>query len=45
MIIWNVIAVLISFLAIGAYAYFVRKEKSERNIIQAKDRNEHFSTS
>jgi uncharacterized protein with PQ loop repeat len=26
-IIWNVIAVLINFLTVGAYAYFVRKEK------------------
>jgi hypothetical protein len=27
-IIWNVIAVFINFLAVGAYAYFLRKEKS-----------------
>jgi MtN3 and saliva related transmembrane protein len=26
-IIWNVIAVLINFLTVGAYAYFLRKEK------------------
>jgi MtN3 and saliva related transmembrane protein len=29
-IIWNVIAVLINFLTIGAYAYFVRKGKEAR---------------
>jgi uncharacterized protein with PQ loop repeat len=29
-IIWNVIAVLINFLTVGAYAYFVRKEKETR---------------
>ena len=27
-IIWNVIAVFINFLTVGAYAYFLRKEKS-----------------
>jgi len=27
-IIWNVVAVLINFLSVGAYRYFVRKEKS-----------------
>lgn len=27
-IIWNVIAVCINFLTVGAYAYFVRKEKN-----------------
>jgi len=27
-IIWNVIAVLINFLTVGAYAYFLRKEKA-----------------
>jgi MtN3 and saliva related transmembrane protein len=26
-IIWNVIAVFINFLTVGAYAYFLRKEK------------------
>ena len=26
-IVWNVIAVCINFLTVGAYAYFVRKEK------------------
>jgi MtN3 and saliva related transmembrane protein len=29
-IIWNVIAVLINFLTVGAYAYFLRKEKESR---------------
>ena len=28
-IIWNVIAVLINFLTVGAYAYFLRKEKEK----------------
>jgi len=28
---WNVVAVLINFLNVGAYLYFVRKEKAERN--------------
>jgi MtN3 and saliva related transmembrane protein len=28
-IIWNVIAVLINFLSVGAYFHFVRKEKAE----------------
>jgi uncharacterized protein with PQ loop repeat len=28
-IIWNVIAVLINFITVGAYAYFVRKEKAK----------------
>lgn len=27
-IVWNVIAVLINFLTVGAYAYFLRKEKA-----------------
>jgi MtN3 and saliva related transmembrane protein len=27
---WNVIAVLINFLSVGAYRYFVRKEKRQR---------------
>jgi uncharacterized protein with PQ loop repeat len=27
---WNVIAVLINFLNVGAYRYFVRKEKRQR---------------
>jgi uncharacterized protein with PQ loop repeat len=26
---WNVIAVLINFLSVGAYRYFVRKEKRQ----------------
>jgi MtN3 and saliva related transmembrane protein len=26
---WNVVAVLINFLSVGAYVYFVRKEKAE----------------
>jgi MtN3 and saliva related transmembrane protein len=26
---WNVVAVLINFLSVGAYLYFVRKEKAE----------------
>jgi MtN3 and saliva related transmembrane protein len=26
---WNLIAVLINFLSVGAYLYFVRKEKAE----------------
>ncbi len=29
-IIWNVIAVLVNFLTVGAYAYFLRKEKEPR---------------
>ena len=28
-IIWNVIAVLINFLTVGAYAYFLRREKAK----------------
>ena len=28
-IIWNVIAVLINFMTMGAYAYFLRKEKEK----------------
>jgi len=28
-IIWNVVAVFINFLSVGAYRYFVRKEKTE----------------
>jgi MtN3 and saliva related transmembrane protein len=27
---WNVVGVLINFLSVGAYLYFVRKEKEER---------------
>jgi uncharacterized protein with PQ loop repeat len=27
---WNVVAVLINFLSVGAYLYFVRKEKAKR---------------
>jgi MtN3 and saliva related transmembrane protein len=30
-IIWNVIAVLINFLTVGAYAYFLRKEKATKS--------------
>jgi uncharacterized protein with PQ loop repeat len=30
-IIWNVIAVVINFLTVGAYAYFLRKEKGKSN--------------
>jgi uncharacterized protein with PQ loop repeat len=33
-IIWNVIAVFINFLTVGAYAYFLRKEK-ERSPVNA----------
>lgn len=29
-IVWNVIAVCINFLTVGAYAYFVRREKERR---------------
>src|SRR5215468_7150080 len=28
-IVWNVVAVFINFLSVGAYRYFVRKEKSQ----------------
>jgi MtN3 and saliva related transmembrane protein len=28
-IVWNVIAIFINFLSVGAYAYFVRKEKAQ----------------
>ena len=31
-IIWNVIAVLINFLTVGAYAYFLRREKSAQTV-------------
>jgi MtN3 and saliva related transmembrane protein len=34
-IIWNVIAVCINFLTVGAYAYFVRKEKRGRDVSPA----------
>jgi len=27
-IIWNVVAVLVNFVSVGAYLYFVRKEKA-----------------
>jgi MtN3 and saliva related transmembrane protein len=27
---WNVVAVLINFLSVGAYGYFVRKEKAKQ---------------
>jgi uncharacterized protein with PQ loop repeat len=30
-VIWNVVAVLVNFLSVGAYLYFVRKEKSRSN--------------
>jgi MtN3 and saliva related transmembrane protein len=29
---WNVVGVLINFLSVGAYLYFVRKEKEERMV-------------
>jgi MtN3 and saliva related transmembrane protein len=29
-VIWNVIAVLVNFVSVGAYVYFVRKEKQAR---------------
>jgi hypothetical protein len=35
-IIWNVIAVLINFLTVGAYAYFLRKEKT-RSLIRTSE--------
>ena len=28
-IVWNVVAVLVNFVSVGAYLYFVRKEKSQ----------------
>jgi uncharacterized protein with PQ loop repeat len=28
-IIWNVIAVLINFITVGAYAYFLRRERAK----------------
>jgi MtN3 and saliva related transmembrane protein len=28
-VIWNVVAVLVNFLSVGAYLYFVRKEKNQ----------------
>lgn len=37
-IIWNVIAVLINFLTVGAYAYFLRHEK-EKKAAQAQGRS------
>jgi len=30
-IVWNVVAVLVNFLSVGAYLYFVRKEKKASN--------------
>jgi MtN3 and saliva related transmembrane protein len=30
-ILWNLIAVLINFLSVGAYYYFARRQKSDRN--------------
>lgn len=30
-ILWNLIAVLINFLSVGAYCYFSRREKADRN--------------
>ena len=30
-ILWNVVAVLVNFISVGAYFYFVRKEKSRQN--------------
>ena len=35
-IIWNVIAVLINFLTVGAYAYSVHKEKAKPLITNAE---------
>ena len=35
-IIWNVIAVFINFLTVGAYAYFLRKEK-EKSLTKATE--------
>jgi len=29
-IVWNVIAVLVNFLSVGAYVYFVRKERAQQ---------------
>jgi MtN3 and saliva related transmembrane protein len=29
LIAWNLVAVMINFLSVGAYLYFVRKEKAE----------------
>jgi hypothetical protein len=34
-IIWNVIAVLINFLTVGAYAHFLRKEKTKSHTTAA----------
>jgi hypothetical protein len=31
-IIWNVIAVLMNFLTVGAYAYYLRREKQARPV-------------
>jgi MtN3 and saliva related transmembrane protein len=31
-VIWNVIAVLVNFISVGAYFYFVRKEKQSRAV-------------
>jgi len=31
-IIWNVIAVLINFMTVGAYAHFLRKEKERQGV-------------
>src|SRR5271165_1478875 len=33
-IIWNVIAVLVNFLSVGAYFYFAHKEKSVNSIVK-----------
>ena len=38
-IIWNVIAVLINFLTVGAYAYFVHKEKAKSLITNTESQS------
>ena len=38
-IIWNVIAVFINFLTVGAYAYFLRKEKAKSLNMNTKPRS------
>lgn len=40
-IIWNVIAVLVNFLTVGAYAYFLREERAKR-VGQFEDRSLRF---
>jgi uncharacterized protein with PQ loop repeat len=34
-IVWNVIAILINFLSVGAYRHFVRKEKQQASKLQS----------